>query len=97
MKSLVDPDKCYFCDVRRDRTVTGCRNLIELHHIQEKHLGGTNDDYNILPLCSNHHSMVHMGLITPIRFYFSTAGWLLEWKDREGKTYLGHKQIKTGK
>jgi hypothetical protein len=91
MRSLVDPDKCYFCDVRRVRGIKGYRSVIELHHIHEKHLGGTNEAHNMLPLCSNHHSMVHMGLINPVRFYYSTKGWLLEWIDEKGVRYLGDK------
>lgn len=89
MKSIVDPDKCYFCEVTRDRSVKGFRSIIELHHIKEKNAGGSNKPYNLLPLCSNHHSMVHMGLIVPIKFCFSTKGWILEWKDKEGNIHYG--------
>jgi len=89
--SIVDPDKCYFCDVKRNRKVKGCRSLIELHHITEKANGGDNSVYNLLPLFSNHHSMVHMGLINPVRFCLSSSGWILLWKDETGKEKLGNK------
>jgi predicted HNH restriction endonuclease len=91
MKSIIDSDKCYFCEVARDRSSKGFRNIIELHHINEKNKGGKNEPTNLLPLCSNHHSLVHMGKIIPIRFYFSTKGWILHWKDDNGNEYYGVK------
>jgi len=87
--SIVNCDKCYFCEVRRDIKRKGCRNLIELHHINEKANGGDNSAYNLLPLCSNHHTMVHLGIITPIKFFLSSRGWLLHWKDEKGVDKYG--------
>ncbi len=89
MNTLVDPDVCYFCGLKRTEHKSS-RSLIELHHIVPREENGSNDADNILPVCSNHHSMIHLGMITPIRFYNSTRGIVLHWKDENGKDKYGN-------
>ena len=74
-KLLVDPDQCYFCNIRGNPENTSCRSSIENHHILEKKDGGTDDPGNLVPVCSTHHSQIHEGFIKPDRWYFGTGGW----------------------
>lgn len=89
MSTLVNPDECYFCGLKRSYNNKSSRSLIELHHIVSKKSGGTNESANLLPVCSNHHSLIHMGFIIPIRFYNSTRGFLLYWKDNFDNEHYG--------
>jgi hypothetical protein len=43
-------NKCNFCDVREG---------LEWHHIIPRSLGGTDDDFNMLLVCSQHHAILH--------------------------------------
>lgn len=90
-KTLVDPYKCYFCDIKTDPTKSKkFRSVIEIHHITEKNEGGKNDSSNLLPVCSNHHSLIHEDKIKIDRWYFSTCGWKLHWYDDNGKEHWGN-------
>jgi predicted HNH restriction endonuclease len=93
--TLTDPDICVFCGIQNDPMAEGCRRLVEVHHIKEKHLGGNNEKGNLVPCCSNHHSLIHQNKIIPLRWYNSTAGWVLQYKNEVGleKFTLGHKQL----
>ena len=53
--------KCQFC---------GFNDVVEIHHIVSLKAGGTNDLFNLLVLCPNHHSLLHHGLliINPEKF-----------------------------
>lgn len=75
--------------MKKDRSKKSCRSVIELHHIIEKAKGGEDHLGNMVPLCSTHHSMVHEGWIKIDRWYFSTAGWVLAWKDHKGNIHYG--------
>jgi predicted restriction endonuclease len=90
LKCLVEEHKCYFCGIEDHRDKRGWRRLVEIHHIKEKNVEKDNTPGNLVPLCSNHHSLVHMGEIKLGRWYFSTSGkWLLQWWDVFGNEYLG--------
>lgn len=90
-KTLVDPYKCYFCDVKSDPAKKKLsRNCVEIHHIKERHEGGSNEDSNLIPVCSNHHSFIHEGKIKIDRWYFSTCGWKLHWYDDKGTEHWGN-------
>jgi hypothetical protein len=69
------------------------RKLIEIHHIKEKNEGGSNTEENLVPVCSSCHSRIHLGLINPKKWYFTTSGWKLEWIDDLGKTHYGRGNI----
>ena len=45
-------DKCIVC---------GFVEIIELHHIKALSKGGDNSLFNIIPLCPNHHTLMHKG------------------------------------
>ena len=87
--SMCDRNRCYFCGLTKDPKVKGKgRSVIEKHHIQEQHLGGSNEDSNLVPACSNCHSLIHEGRIRIDKWYFSTRGWILHyWQDE--KEYWG--------
>jgi 5-methylcytosine-specific restriction endonuclease McrA len=93
LNTLVDKYTCYFCGVQEPFQAPSInkkyRRLVEVHHIKEKNEGGSNDDYNLVPVCSNCHSKIHIGLINPQKWLFTTSGWKLSWKDNAGKEHLG--------
>lgn len=93
MRTLVDKHSCYFCGVHEPlhvpKETLKYRKLIEIHHIKEKNEGGNNNEENLVPVCSSCHSKIHLGLITPKKWFFTTSGWKLEWVDDSGKTYFG--------
>lgn len=93
MKTLVNTYQCYFCGVceptQTVNTNKKFRRLIEIHHIKEKNEGGGNEDFNLVPICSNCHSKVHLGLINPKRWFFTTSGWKLLWIDDKGIECFG--------
>ena len=41
----------------------GFDEVIEVHHIIPKHLGGTDDQDNLIILCPNHHSLADRGML----------------------------------
>ena len=96
MNTLTDRYTCYFCGTFEplvQRENKKFRKLIEVHHIKEKNEGGSNEDINLVPVCSNCHSKIHLGLITPIKWYNTTGGWKLTWKDENGKEHWGKPSI----
>mgnify|MGYP001075422736 CR=1 FL=1 len=86
---LFDKHQCYFCNIRKDPSKKGFRSVVELHHIVEKNQGGSNVQSNLVPVCSTHHSLIHEGYIEIKGWFFSTKGWILIWKDHEGKEHWG--------
>lgn len=91
-RTVVDPYKCYFCDVYSDPNKSKkFRNCVEIHHLKEKNEGGDNKPLNLIPVCSNHHSFIHEGKIKIDAWYFSTCGWKLHWYDSENKEHWGDK------
>lgn len=42
------------------------KKAIHMHHILPKHLGGSNRKENLIPLCPNHHRLLHEKLIAAI-------------------------------
>ena len=93
MKLLVDKHQCYFCNICEPLnipiTTKKFRKLIEIHHIVESNMGGEDKDYNLVPVCSNCHSKIHLGLINPKKWFFTTSGWKLSWADDKGNGYFG--------
>lgn len=45
--------------------IPGCGfdDILEVHHLISKKIGGTDDEYNVIVLCPNHHSMIHQGIL----------------------------------
>jgi len=84
LKTLRDGHTCVFCGLTSKLGNKSCRNLIEIHHIIERQDGGSNESSNLIPCCSNHHSLIHSGSINVDRWYKSTKGWLLRWTDETG-------------
>jgi len=48
----IENKECYFCNYDL---------IIQLHHIIPKKDGGSDEDWNLLPLCPNHHMLIHHG------------------------------------
>ena len=44
----------------------------DLHHVKTRKSGGTDDDYNLMPLCRSHHTECHkIGTSTFVKKYNS--------------------------
>lgn len=85
-----DKCQCYFCDAKKEfKNNSKCRSIIELHHIQERRHGGDNSPWNLVPVCSTHHSLIHEGYIKVHGWFYSTKGWVLMWEDHLGNTHYG--------
>jgi predicted restriction endonuclease len=92
MKLLCCHDRCYFCGIQlreKKKDSKKYRSLIEIHHIKEKNGGGTDYDTNLVPLCSNHHSMVHEDLIKIDAWYNVGYCYKLKWTDEDGTDHFG--------
>jgi len=89
--TLVDCKQCYICKIKYNiKENISCRSLIEIHHIVEKENNGDNSEYNLLPLCSNCHSMVHEGVIKLDKWFYSTRGWVFHFWNKDGKEFWGN-------
>jgi len=90
----------------RECLVIGCSNICNYrgHHIKSIGAGGTDDDFNIAPLCPDHHNMtidsVHkMGIMSfarkhpEFKEYLLSKGW--EYCDVTEKFY--HQEYVTKK
>jgi len=96
LKTFTDPHVCYFCGIRKALKKTkASRSIVEVHHITEKHDGGSNEMCNLVPTCSNHHSLIHENKIKLDKWYFSTRGWILHWWDEFGKEHWDKRILKT--
>lgn len=56
-----------------------CRQMgVDLHHVKTRASGGSDDAFNLMPLCRKHHSECHqIGLKTFVERYQGVEGWLL--------------------
>lgn len=90
-KLLSDKNSCYFCScINSTKTISkSYRNLIEVHHIQERNEGGLNHSTNLVPCCSNCHSKIHMNIIKIDRWYNVGYSYKLKWTDENGITKFG--------
>jgi len=53
------------------------REGVSLHHVKTRGAGGTNDDFNLMPLCQAHHNQVHaVGLSRVAEIYYGIIEWL---------------------
>ena len=87
-KCLVDPYTCHICKFSIDlklRKKKSFRSSVELHHIIEKNDKIINTSENLIPVCSNCHSMIHEDIIKLDKWYFSTRGWIFHFWDQNGK------------
>jgi 5-methylcytosine-specific restriction endonuclease McrA len=87
LKTFTDGHTCIFCGITAQMGNTTCRSVVEIHHIIERKDGGKNYGANLVPCCSNHHSLIHTGDIVVDRYFNSTRGWLLRWTDKAGKEH----------
>lgn len=44
--------------------VCGFEHAVDVHHVVPRCQGGSNEVSNLVPLCPNHHVMIHMGLLS---------------------------------
>jgi predicted restriction endonuclease len=87
-KLFCDKKECYFCGIKEPDTKATCRKLIEIHHIQPRSEGGSNEACNKVCVCSNCHSKVHLGLIEIDRYYHMGGMlWKLRWKEADKEKY----------
>jgi hypothetical protein len=87
MKMYCDRNKCYFCGLVGVKSNTS-RNLIERHHLVERHEGGSNEPTNLVACCSTCHSRIHLNIIKIDKWYDVGYGMKLKWTYK-GKDYLG--------
>jgi predicted HNH restriction endonuclease len=86
---IFDPEVCHFCKLRNISVPNAPRKLIEIHHIKMRSENGLNDPGNKVPVCSNCHTKIHLGLIIPEKWVYSTKGrWMMIWKDKDGKQFI---------
>lgn len=90
---LSDKRICYFCGLEKTLSNSKFRSIIEIHHIVEKNQGGDNSERNLVPCCSNHHSMIHEGKIKIDKWYMTTSGFKLHWWDEYGKEWWGKRKV----
>jgi len=90
-KLLCDNDKCYFCGLNncKRKGDKKFRNLIEVHHIKERNDGGDNSPSNLVPVCSNCHSIIHLGQIRIIEWLNYGYCYKLKWVDPQGNENIG--------
>jgi len=90
-KLLCDHESCYFCGIKNCKKSKDkrFRNLIEIHHIKERNQGGSNKPDNLIPLCSNCHSLVHEHQIEILGWFNVGYCYKLKWIDKDGKEHLG--------
>jgi hypothetical protein len=65
-------------------------NYVCLHHVKTRGSGGTDEPFNLMPLCQAHHNMIHMiGLssmskrFTPIHDWLTKNNWV--WDNFQNK------------
>ena len=89
-----DKRVCYFCGLEKiEESKKTCRSIIEIHHIKEKSMGGSNEEANKVPCCSTHHSMIHEGIIKLDKWYSTTSGLKFHWWDEKGKEWWGPRKL----
>lgn len=55
MRYASDTMKCVICNVQG----------VDIHHIWRRKSGGTDDNWNLIPLCRKHHTEIHtLGEVT---------------------------------
>ena len=67
-----------------------CNKLgVDLHHIKTRKSGGSDNDYNLMPLCRLHHTEIHkIGLTTfankynQVKEFLISHGWELDFRNR---------------
>lgn len=69
---------CYFCDFNDVKP--------HLHHIIRKIDGGLNNSTNLIPLCPNHHTLIHQKVYT--LGYNAFKGWFCLKDNRNGEIKL---------
>jgi len=86
-----DRNKCYFCGIKNPPRTKGkkYRSLIEVHHIIEQNNGGSNSKMNLVSVCSNCHSKVHLDMIQIDKWYNLLWCFKLKWIDEHGNEHFG--------
>jgi hypothetical protein len=82
---------CYCCGIKEPPKPKGkkYRALIETHHIIEQNEGGSNGSGNLVRLCGNCHSKVHLGVITLDKYYDCGFCRKLKWVDEHHVDQFG--------
>ena len=55
--------------------ICGTRHEVCGHHIKSKGSGGDDARYNLMPLCFNHHTEIHMIGLTKFCKRYASAKW----------------------
>lgn len=67
------------CSVRLE----ACHGPVDKHHIKTRKSGGSDEPFNLIPLCRKHHTEIHqIGSVTFIEKYhlqeiFAAKGWTI--------------------
>jgi 5-methylcytosine-specific restriction endonuclease McrA len=88
-----------FAKIRSQRCLVCSSKNVDVAHVRTRGAGGPDEEFNLMPLCREHHTEQHkIGIITFMRrypsvaAYLSTAGWTIEngklWNDK-----LGHEAL----
>jgi hypothetical protein len=72
--------------------IEGCRGKSDAAHIRSKGAGGPDEEWNVIPLCREHHQVQHAhgwqamwGLYPSVRHALTQLGWIGEYGVFDGK------------
>lgn len=71
-------------------------NMTTYHHIRTRKSGGTDETYNLMPLCLRCHNEVHkIGIVSFSKKHPSVHNWLIKnsWQFSMGKWFYSSPEI----
>jgi len=73
----VNYDKKIMAQARKEQCVC-CGYFAEYHHIKSLKSGGSNEPYNLIPVCRATHQLIHQkGLVYVAIMHYSIKDWLI--------------------
>lgn len=81
MKNYKSDKPCIICGESRE-------GFVCLHHVKTRKSGGSDETFNLMPLCAWHHTEIHkIGLVNMAKKNKSIHNWLIEngWEFVMGK------------
>lgn len=81
-KNYKSDKPCLVCGENRE-------NMVCMHHIKTRKSGGSDESFNLMPLCQKHHNEIH----SSGTYSFVTKYRLQEWMMSNGWIDIGEKFI----
>ena len=61
----------------KDKTCIVCnRQGVDLHHVKTRGSGGSDEEFNLMPLCRWHHSQIHTEGLNKLSMKYRVRNWL---------------------